>query len=55
MSSFELSGIIYALMLLVLIGSGWWRMRGDTRKELKNALTWVMLVTILMLGWALFH
>lgn len=50
-----MGGTLYYILLLILVASAWLRMRGDSSKELKNALVWVIIVTILVLGWSLFH
>lgn len=46
---------LYYILLLVLVCSAWLRLRGDTSKELKNLLVWVIILTILVLGWSLLH
>ena len=45
----------YLLIVLVLVASAWLRLRGAPGKEIKNALLWVIIITILVLVWSLLH
>ena len=42
-------------MLLMLIIPAYLHLRGNPRKEIKNALIWAIILAILGLGWTVFH
>lgn len=46
---------LYYVLLLILVTSAWLRQRGDSSKEIRNALTWVIIASVLVLGWSLLH
>jgi len=55
MDSFDISRVIYLLIILLLFVPGWWVVAKRDNKALRNAIVWFVIIVALALGWAVFH
>ncbi len=55
MTDIEPSTLIYKLILLAGIVSAYLALRGNPKKEFKFALVWVVIITVLMLGYSMLN